>query len=81
LTSEIYESIFGHLVGLLGRGISPTQGVYLHGQHNTEKRAHTFMPRTGFELVIPVFERSKTVRALGCAAIGTGTTRLHLLIF
>jgi len=24
-----HESI-GHLVGLLGRGISPTQGLYLH---------------------------------------------------
>jgi hypothetical protein len=27
--SEAYESI-GQLVGLLGRGISPTQGLYLH---------------------------------------------------
>jgi len=23
-------NLFGHLVGLLGRGISPTQGLYLH---------------------------------------------------
>jgi len=30
LTSETYESIFGHLVGLLGRGIGPSQGFYLH---------------------------------------------------
>jgi len=30
LTSETYESIFGHLVGLLGWGISPSQGHYLH---------------------------------------------------
>jgi len=22
--------LFGHLLGLLGRGISPTQGLYLH---------------------------------------------------
>jgi hypothetical protein len=29
LFSEIYVSI-GQLVGLLGRGISPTQGLYLH---------------------------------------------------
>jgi len=35
LTSETYESIFGHFVGLLGRGIGPSQGHYLHrtGQH------------------------------------------------
>jgi hypothetical protein len=33
--SETYKSI-RQLVGILGRGISPTQGLYLHtGQHNT----------------------------------------------
>jgi hypothetical protein len=30
------------------------------------------MPRVGFEPMIPVFERKKTVRALNSAAIGTG---------
>jgi hypothetical protein len=30
LASESYECIFGYLVGLLGRGISPSQGHYLH---------------------------------------------------
>jgi hypothetical protein len=30
------------------------------------------MPRVGFEPTFPVFERSKTVRALDSAAIGTG---------
>jgi len=34
------------------------------GQHNTEKRGRTSMPRAGFEPVIPVFKRSKTVRTL-----------------
>jgi len=64
LTSEIMN-LFGHLVGLLGWGISPTQGLYLHtAQHNTEKRGHTSMPRAGFEPAIPVFERSKTERDL-----------------
>jgi ABC-type phosphate transport system auxiliary subunit len=29
LTSELMN-LFGHLVGLLGRGISLTQGLYLH---------------------------------------------------
>jgi len=41
LTSETYESVFGHLVGLLGRGISPSQGHFLHrtSQHR-KTRTH-----------------------------------------
>jgi hypothetical protein len=66
-------NLCGHLVGLLGRGISPTQGLYLHTeQHNTEKRGHTSMPRVGFESMIPVFEQPKTVRASDRLATGTG---------
>jgi len=69
---EIYESIFGHLVQLLGRGISPSHGHYLHtGQHNTEKRGHTSMPRAGFVPTISVFERLRTVRASDRTATGT----------
>jgi hypothetical protein len=34
-----------------------------------KKRGHISMPRVGFEPKIPVFERSKTVRALERAAI------------
>jgi hypothetical protein len=55
-------NLFEHLAGIFGRVSSPTQGLYLH---NTEKRGHTSMPRAGFESVIPVFERPKTVRTLG----------------
>jgi hypothetical protein len=45
-------------VGLLGRAISVSQGVYLYtGQHK-----RTSMPRVGFEPTISVFERAKTVR-------------------
>jgi hypothetical protein len=33
-------NLFGQLVGLLGRGISPTQGLYLH----TEKHGNTHLP-------------------------------------
>jgi hypothetical protein len=52
------------LEGLLGRVIGPTQGLYLHtGQHNTEKRRHTSMPRAGFETAISTFERPKIVLA------------------
>jgi hypothetical protein len=45
--------------------------------HNTEKRGHTSVPRAGFEPVIPVFERPKTVRALDRTAIGTGRGRKY----
>jgi len=31
-------NLFGHLVGLLGRGISPTQGLYLHRKTQTQGR-------------------------------------------
>jgi hypothetical protein len=52
-------SIHRHLVGLLGWGISPTRGLYRHtGQHNTETRRHTSMPRAGFEPAILMFKRS-----------------------
>jgi hypothetical protein len=72
LFSETYESI-GQLVGPLGRGIGLTQGLHIHtGQHNTEKRGHTSMPRLEFELTIPVFELPKTVRASDRSAIGIG---------
>jgi len=43
LTSKTYESIFGHLVGLLGWWISPMQGHYLHrtAQHRkTQIHSH-----------------------------------------
>jgi len=32
-------------------------------QHNTGKLGHASIPRAGFEPTIPVFKRSKTVRA------------------
>jgi hypothetical protein len=42
LFSETYEYI-GELVGLLGWGIGPTQGLYLHtGQHKKKKNADTY---------------------------------------
>jgi hypothetical protein len=36
------------------------------GQHNTEKRGHTSVPRAGFEPTISVFERSKII----CVQLG-----------
>jgi hypothetical protein len=68
---------FRHLVGLLGRGISPAPRPVvwcLHtGQHNTEKRRHISMPRAGFGPAIPMFERPKTVLALDRATIEIGS--------
>jgi hypothetical protein len=41
------------LVGLLGRGISPLQGLCLHtGQHKHRENTQTSMPRVGFESTI-----------------------------
>jgi len=42
------------------------------GEYYTEKRGHKSLPRAGVEPTIPVFERSKTVRALDRAVTGTG---------
>jgi len=56
------------LGGESARRISPAYT----GQHNTQKRGHTSVPRAGFETAIPVFEQTKTVGALDRAAIGTG---------
>jgi hypothetical protein len=52
-------SIHRHLVGLLGWGISPTQGLNRNtGQHKTETRRHTSMPREEFEPAILMFKLS-----------------------
>jgi hypothetical protein len=56
-------------VGLLGLGFSPPQGRYPHTeQYRQNNRTQTSMLRVGFEPTIPVFERAKTVYALGRAA-------------
>jgi hypothetical protein len=58
--------ILRHLVGLLGRRIDPSQGRYLTQTQN--KRIQTSMPWVGFDSMIPVFERTKTVHVLDRAA-------------
>jgi hypothetical protein len=64
---------FRHLVGLLGRGISPApRPLPTRDNTNTQKRRHTSKPRAGFEPAIPMFERPMTVLALDCAATETG---------
>jgi hypothetical protein len=49
-------------VGLIGRGISSSQGRYLTQTQN--KRRQTSMPWMVFEPTIPAFERAKTGHAL-----------------
>jgi hypothetical protein len=70
---------FSHLiffiqsVGLLGRGISPSQGRFLHtGQRKQNKRTHTSIPQVGIEPTISVLERAKTVHVLDRAATVIG---------
>jgi hypothetical protein len=65
----IYTPSVGHLV----RGISPSQGRYLHTeQHKQNNRIQTSMPRVGFEPSTPVFEWAKTDHALDRAATVIG---------
>jgi hypothetical protein len=63
-------------VGLLGRVISSSQGLYLNtGQHKHRKNAYTYqisMSCMGFETTIPASVRVKTVHALHCAVTVTG---------
>jgi hypothetical protein len=65
--------IYTKLVGLLGRGISPSQGRYLRTrQHKQNKRTQTSMSQVGFEPTIPASVRSKTIHALDRAAAVIG---------
>jgi hypothetical protein len=75
----LYNRVFSFVsniqpVGLLGRGISPSQGRCLHAeQHKQRINAHRhYMPRVGLEPTIPVFERTKTVHASDRAATVIG---------
>jgi len=63
-------NLFGHLVGLLGRGIGSMQASTYTGEHNTEKRGYTSMLRTGsnHDVCIPAIQnqnRPHTSRPLG----------------
>jgi len=61
-------NLFRHLVGLLGRGSARLKAPTHATQHRkTQTNIHA---PSGIRT--PVFERSKTVRALDSAAIGTG---------
>jgi hypothetical protein len=65
--------IYTQSVGLLERGISPSQGRYLHPeQHKYRINAQLSMSQMGFKPTIPVFEWAKTVHALDRAATVIG---------
>jgi hypothetical protein len=68
-------------VGLLGRGISPSQGLYLYTEQNKHRiNAYTHqisMLWVGFEPTIPAFERVKIVHALDRAATVISYNVLH----
>jgi hypothetical protein len=74
-----FRDIFRQPVGLLGRGISPSQSRYLHAeQHKHRINAYTHqtsMPWVGFEPTIPAFERAKTIHASDRAATVIGSVR------
>jgi hypothetical protein len=56
------SSSFTQSVGLLGRGMSQSQGRYQHTTAQTEnKRTQTSMTQAEFEPTIPVFEQAKIV--------------------
>jgi hypothetical protein len=67
--------IFRQSVGHLGRGISPSQGRYLHTEQH--KHTQTSMPWMGFEPTIKAFERAKTVHALDRAALLLHVVNYH----
>jgi hypothetical protein len=63
-------------VGLLGWGISPSQGRYLHNT-NTEQMHTDIHTLSCIRTHDPVFERAKTVHALDRAAIVIGTFGMY----
>jgi len=71
LTSEL-RILLNVLVGLLVRGIGPSQDLSWHRTAQYRKNEHTAMPRTEFEPAVPLLKRSKIIHTLYRAATGTG---------
>jgi hypothetical protein len=66
--------IYTQSVGLLERRISPSLGRYQNTEEGKQiKSTQTSMPRVGFEPMIPVFERAKTVHVLDRAVTVIGS--------
>jgi hypothetical protein len=57
--------LYTQSVGLLGLGISYSQGRYRNTeQHKQNKREQKYMPRVGVETTVPAFDRVKTIHVL-----------------
>jgi hypothetical protein len=73
--------VISQTVGLLGRVISSSQGLYLNtGQHKHRINAYTHqtsMPYVGFQPTIPASKRAKTVNALDRSATVAGNLYVY----
>jgi hypothetical protein len=74
---RFFSFLIFHTLGLLGRRINPSQGLYLHTeQHKHRINAHRHpwsMPWVGLEPSIPAFERANIVHALDREVTVTGS--------
>jgi hypothetical protein len=75
-----FLNLYTQSVGLLGRGISPSQGRYLHTEQHKQqnKRTQTSMPRVGFEPTNWGFERAKIIQALDRTVTVISITTLNV---
>jgi hypothetical protein len=76
-STGLISQFLDHLqsVGLLGREISSSQGLYLYTGQHKHRKTHTHqtsIPWVGFEPTIPASERAKTVHALDSSATVIG---------
>jgi hypothetical protein len=68
-----FIDFFAQLVGLFGRGISPSQRLYPHtGRYKQNRSTQTSMSQVGLEPTIPVFERAERVDVFDRAATVIG---------
>jgi hypothetical protein len=57
----LFPNLFRHMVGLLGRVISPSQGLYLHRAAQHRKTRTNFHALSGIRTHDPVYEQSRPV--------------------
>jgi hypothetical protein len=70
---RFFSFIIPYTVGLLGQGISLSQGHYVYTEHHEHRtNTQTSMPQVGFEPTTPLFKQAKTVHSLDRAATEIG---------
>jgi hypothetical protein len=74
-----FLDLFTQSVGLLGQGISPSQGLYLYTEQQKHRINVHIHPCLKWDSS-PVFERAKTVHALDGAATVIGIQDLSCLL-